>query len=145
MSPFAIGALSPCLKEIFSSISPFSPVLISISFERIKAAAKRIKENSQVFVVIGIGGSYLGARAAIEFLKSDNRKKPHGRKHRKTSAYVIWNHKGLVPFFVSKLLESTLLPICGTEYTLFRAFLAILFLKNPFEYPESNGRLRCGA
>ncbi len=41
-------------------------------FQRIKAAARRIKENSQVFVVIGIGGSYLGARAAIEFLKSDH-------------------------------------------------------------------------
>ena len=40
-------------------------------FARIKAAAERVKENSQVFVVIGIGGSYLGARAAIEFLKSD--------------------------------------------------------------------------
>ncbi|WP_322168628.1 glucose-6-phosphate isomerase [Acutalibacter caecimuris] len=40
-------------------------------FARIKAAAGRVKENSQVFVVIGIGGSYLGARAAIEFLKSD--------------------------------------------------------------------------
>ncbi len=40
-------------------------------FGRIKAAAQRIRKNSHVFVVIGIGGSYLGARAAIEFLKSD--------------------------------------------------------------------------
>ncbi len=40
-------------------------------FQRIKAAAQRVKKNSDVFVVIGIGGSYLGARAAIEFLKSD--------------------------------------------------------------------------
>ena len=40
-------------------------------FARIKAAAKKIQGNSDVFVVIGIGGSYLGARAAIEFLKSD--------------------------------------------------------------------------
>ena len=40
-------------------------------FARIKSAAERIKKNSQVFIVIGIGGSYLGARAAIEFLKSD--------------------------------------------------------------------------
>ena len=40
-------------------------------FARIKAAAKRIQGNSDVFVVIGIGGSYLGARAAIEFLKSE--------------------------------------------------------------------------
>ena len=41
-------------------------------FARIKAAAERIKKNTEVFIVIGIGGSYLGARAAIEFLKSEN-------------------------------------------------------------------------
>ncbi|MFG6383118.1 MAG: glucose-6-phosphate isomerase [Lachnospiraceae bacterium] len=38
-------------------------------FERIKSAAKKIQEDSEVLVVIGIGGSYLGARAAIEFLR----------------------------------------------------------------------------
>lgn len=37
-------------------------------FERIKVAAKKIRENSEVLVVIGIGGSYLGARATIDFL-----------------------------------------------------------------------------
>lgn len=37
-------------------------------FSRIKKAADRIKSNSDAFVVIGIGGSYLGARAAIEML-----------------------------------------------------------------------------
>jgi glucose-6-phosphate isomerase len=41
-------------------------------FARIQAAAKKIRSDTQVFVVIGIGGSYLGARAAIEFLKSNN-------------------------------------------------------------------------
>ena len=41
-------------------------------FARIKKAAEKIKSNSDIFVVIGIGGSYLGARAAIEFLKSPN-------------------------------------------------------------------------
>ncbi len=39
-------------------------------FARIKAAAKKIQSDSDVLIVIGIGGSYLGARAAIEFLKS---------------------------------------------------------------------------
>ena len=38
-------------------------------FARIKAAAKRIQEQSQVLVAIGIGGSYLGARAGLEFTK----------------------------------------------------------------------------
>lgn len=38
-------------------------------FGRIKAAAEKIKSDSEVLLVIGIGGSYLGARAAIEFLR----------------------------------------------------------------------------
>ena len=41
-------------------------------FARIQAAAKRIQQQSQVLVVIGIGGSYLGARAVIELLCSPN-------------------------------------------------------------------------
>ena len=39
-------------------------------FARIKAAAEKIKSNSDILIVIGIGGSYLGARAAIELLRS---------------------------------------------------------------------------
>ena len=39
-------------------------------FARIKKAAAKIQSDSDVLLVIGIGGSYLGARAAIEFLKS---------------------------------------------------------------------------
>ena len=42
-------------------------------FSRILEASKRVKDNSEVFVVIGIGGSYLGARAAIEMLTSSFR------------------------------------------------------------------------
>ena len=38
-------------------------------FSRIKKAAERIQSDSEVLLVIGIGGSYLGARAAIEFLR----------------------------------------------------------------------------
>ena len=53
-------------------------------FERIKKAAKKIQSDSDVLVVIGIGGSYLGARAAIECLghsfrnnlNKDDRKTP---------------------------------------------------------------------
>ena len=37
-------------------------------YDRIKKASKKIQDHSDVLVVIGIGGSYLGARAAIEFL-----------------------------------------------------------------------------
>ena len=41
-------------------------------FARVQAAARRIQEDSQVLVVIGIGGSYLGARALLELLRSPN-------------------------------------------------------------------------
>lgn len=41
-------------------------------FARIKKAAAYIRENCDVLIVIGIGGSYLGARAVIEALKSQN-------------------------------------------------------------------------
>ncbi|MBE6605011.1 MAG: glucose-6-phosphate isomerase [Ruminococcaceae bacterium] len=39
-------------------------------YARIKAAAAKIQKQCDVFIVIGIGGSYLGARAVVEFLKS---------------------------------------------------------------------------
>ncbi|MCL6458640.1 MAG: glucose-6-phosphate isomerase [Gorillibacterium sp.] len=53
-------------------------------FSRVKQAAKRIQSDSEVLIVIGIGGSYLGARAAIEMLTNsfynlqskENRKTP---------------------------------------------------------------------
>lgn len=53
-------------------------------FARIKKAAEKIRQDSDVLLVIGIGGSYLGARAAIEFLNhpfynnltKENRKAP---------------------------------------------------------------------
>ena len=41
-------------------------------FRRIQAAAAKIRKDSQALVVIGIGGSYLGARAVIELLASPN-------------------------------------------------------------------------
>ncbi len=39
-------------------------------FARIKKAAAKIQSDSDVLLVVGIGGSYLGARAAIEFLSN---------------------------------------------------------------------------
>ena len=46
---------------------------------RIQKAAQRIRENSDVLVVIGIGGSYLGPRAAIELLQGSNRNLGKGK------------------------------------------------------------------
>ena len=69
-------------------------------FARIKAAAEKVKNNSDVLIVIGIGGSYLGARAAIEFLSNtfynnlpkDKRKTPeiYFVGHNISSTYI--NH-----------------------------------------------------
>lgn len=57
--------------------------------EKIKKAANRIKEQSDVLLAIGIGGSYLGARAAIEMLKS------------------YFNHTGVEVIFVGNQISST--------------------------------------
>ena len=48
--------------------------------ERIQAAADRIRETSEAFVVIGIGGSYLGPRAAIELMQGANYNLQKGTK-----------------------------------------------------------------
>jgi glucose-6-phosphate isomerase len=48
-----------------------SKVVPASEIERIKKAAKRIQENSEVLVTVGIGGSYLGARAVLEALPFD--------------------------------------------------------------------------
>lgn len=55
-------------------------------FERIKKAAAKIQNDSEVLVVIGIGGSYLGARAAIEFLTS-----PLANYTAKTQIFYVGN------------------------------------------------------
>ena len=38
-------------------------------FARIKKAAEKVQKNSEVLIVIGIGGSYLGTRTALDFIK----------------------------------------------------------------------------
>lgn len=46
--------------------------IIGTELKAISTAASKIRRSSEVLIVIGIGGSYLGARAAIEFIKSQN-------------------------------------------------------------------------
>ena len=59
-------------------------------FARIQAAARKIQKQSQVLVVIGIGGSYLGARAVIELLRS-----PHYNLKKKDTPDVFFTGNGL--------------------------------------------------
>lgn len=54
-------------------------------FARIKAAAKRIQAQSEVLIAIGIGGSYLGARAGLEFVKG-----PFGNQTRKGDGVEVY-------------------------------------------------------
>jgi glucose-6-phosphate isomerase len=67
---------------------------------RIKAAAARIQKDSQVLIVIGIGGSYLGARAAIEFIKS-----PFYNQKKKSTPDVLFVGNNLSPSYINDVLE----------------------------------------
>ena len=69
-------------------------------FARIKAAAERIKKMCDVFIVIGIGGSYLGARAAIELLKSQNY---NSLKKDTPDIYFVGN--SISPTYLSEILS----------------------------------------
>lgn len=69
-------------------------------FARIQAAAARIRKDTDVFIVIGIGGSYLGARAAIEFLKSER----YNAK-RKNTPDVYFTGNNISSTALSELLE----------------------------------------
>ncbi len=68
-------------------------------FARIKAAAERIRENSDVLIVIGIGGSYLGAKAAIDFLTG-----PFYNYTSKTQIFFAGN--SISPNYINGLLKS---------------------------------------
>ncbi len=69
-------------------------------FERIKRAAARIQSNSQVLIVIGIGGSYLGARAAIELLRS-----PLYNNLKKDTPDIYFAGNNINPAYLSELLS----------------------------------------
>ncbi len=68
-------------------------------FARIKAAAKKIQENSDILIVIGIGGSYLGARAAIEFLKS-----PFYNNMKKSTPDIYYVGNNINPTYLNEIL-----------------------------------------
>ncbi len=73
-------------------------------FARIQAAAEKIKSDSEVLIVIGIGGSYLGARAAIEFLRHSfyNSVSPEVRK----TPEIYYCGNNLSGTYLSQLIET---------------------------------------
>ena len=72
-------------------------------FKRILSAAKRINKDSDILLVIGIGGSYLGARAVIEALSSSfyNMQTLKQRKH----TLVLFAGNNLSPNYINDLIE----------------------------------------
>ena len=72
-------------------------------FSRIKKAAKKIKKESDILVVIGIGGSYLGARAVIESLTStfNNMLTEKQRKY----PQILYVGNNLSPNYINELIE----------------------------------------
>ena len=73
-------------------------------FKRIQEAAKRINEDSDILLVIGIGGSYLGARAVIEALTSsfDNILDDNQRKHPR----ILYAGNNLSSNYINELIEA---------------------------------------
>ena len=73
-------------------------------FTRIQEAARRINEDSDILLVIGIGGSYLGARAVIESLTSsfDNILDDNQRKHPR----ILYAGNNLSSNYINELIEA---------------------------------------
>lgn len=117
-------------------------------FSKIRKAAEKIQSDSEVLVVIGIGGSYLGARAAIEFLR-------HGfynnisRDQRKTpEIYFAGNNisstylKGLIDVIGSRDFSVNVISKSGTTTEpaiAFRVFKEML--ENKYGRKEAAGRI----
>lgn len=73
-------------------------------FARIKKAAEKIRKDSDVLIVIGIGGSYLGARAACEMLSHSF--KTMLPKNKRNNPLVIFAGNNASPNYMAELLEA---------------------------------------
>ncbi len=72
-------------------------------FARIKKVAKKIKKESDILVVIGIGGSYLGARAVIESLTSSFNNMLSSKQRKFPQILYVGNN--LSPNYINELIE----------------------------------------
>jgi len=73
-------------------------------FERIKKSAEKIKNDSDILIVIGIGGSYLGARAAIEMLTSSFQNALGNDKLKAPKVFYVGNN--ISSTYMSELLQA---------------------------------------
>ena len=72
-------------------------------FERIKKAAKKIQSDSEILLVIGIGGSYLGARAVIEALTSNFYNMLDAKKRKTPQILYVGNN--LNPNYINNIID----------------------------------------
>ena len=72
-------------------------------FEKIKKSAEKIREDSDVLLVIGIGGSYLGARAVIEALTSNFHNMLE--KEKRKSPQIIYVGNNLNASYINDVME----------------------------------------
>lgn len=72
-------------------------------YERVKLASEKIRKNSEVFIVIGIGGSYLGARACIEALNHNFYNMLTSEKRNGPEIYFVGNN--VSSSYILELLE----------------------------------------
>ena len=77
-------------------------------FSRIKQAADKIRNDSEVFIVIGIGGSYLGARAGLEMLQHSFHNKLPVSKRNGPEIYFVGNN-------ISSTYLSDILDVVGDK------------------------------
>ncbi len=112
VSPAELEAMEPCVETahrlLHNQSGPGNHLLgwlnlgqnrCSEELASIEAAAETIKRDSQVLVVIGIGGSYLGARAALDFLRS-----PHYNALPKNTPHILFAGNTLSPDALHEML-----------------------------------------
>lgn len=114
-------------------------------FTRIKSIAQKIRNNSDVFVVIGIGGSYLGARAAIEFLNSENY-----NLHKTPKMFFVGNSvsscqiKEILDFCKDKNVSINVISKSGTTLEPAIAFnIFKKFMEDKYGKVEAKSRIFC--
>ncbi|WP_455810703.1 glucose-6-phosphate isomerase [Clostridium butyricum] len=73
-------------------------------FERIKKSAEKIQSDSEVLIVIGIGGSYLGARAAIEMLTNNFHNSLDNDKRKAPKIFYVGNN--ISSTYMAELLQA---------------------------------------
>ena len=106
-----------------------------VEFERVKRAAQRIRENSDILIVIGIGGSYLGAKAGIDVLSHPFYNYLPNQKGKKTGIYFAGNSisgtylSGLMDLIKGKDISVNVISKSGTTtepgiaFRIFRDYL----------------------